>query len=453
MSAPVSVSADRPPEGMPTAGRAAVRGGVVGNYVDQLNIFLPVVALAPALPTLGGPHVAASAGAVVVVATLLGRPLGSMIFGRISDRAGRTTTTQVAIAGTAGCSLAIAAVPTHAQVGAAAIWLVVLLRLLGGIFLAGEYTSAIPLAMEWSRPRGRGLLSGLVMAMAPCAQATIALTTVGLIAALGPEGYAAWGWRISFAVGGLASLGLLAYYRAHVADAPDRGDLGRRLPGARPAGLREVLRGSYAGAFWQTFGLMTGLWLMTNMVVILLPRHLAELGHDAREVAMIAGGAAVAQALGMVLTGMASTRLGRRRFFVGWGLSAAVAGPLLWVAVSSGGAGARLLLTAAALQVLTVCGYGPVGAYLSERFPMHVRATAYGTAYSLSIVGPALFPWWLPPLQRAVGEGTAVVAVVALGGLLVAAMAARGPRLAPEELDAPVEELAQRSAGRAAVPA
>ena len=135
--------------GLPPTGRAAVRAGIVGNYVDQINIFLPVVALAPALVTLAGPHAGVTAGAVVIVATLLGRPIGAMLFGRIADRVGRTRTTQLAIGGTAACSLAIAAVPTHESIGVAAITAVVVLRLVGGALLAGEYTSAIPLAMEW----------------------------------------------------------------------------------------------------------------------------------------------------------------------------------------------------------------------------------------------------------------------------------------------------------------
>lgn len=95
----------------PAAGRAAVRAGVVGNYVDQINIFLPVLALAPALSTIAGPHAGATTGAFVVVATLLGRPIGAMLFGRLADRLGRTRTTKVAIAGTAACSLLIA--PVH----------------------------------------------------------------------------------------------------------------------------------------------------------------------------------------------------------------------------------------------------------------------------------------------------------------------------------------------------
>ncbi|KRE36161.1 MFS transporter [Janibacter sp. Soil728] len=432
---------------MPPAGRAAVRAGVVGNYVDQINIFLPVVALAPALVTLAGPHAGVTAGAVVIVATLLGRPIGSMVFGRISDRIGRTRTTKAAIAGTAVCSLAIAAVPTHESIGAAAIAIVVLLRFVGGIFLAGEYTSAIPLAMEWSAPRRRGMVSGLIMSMAPWAQSSIAFATAGLVALLGPQAYAEWGWRLAFVAGGCASVALLLYYSARVADAPHVVRQREQVEGGAPAsvGLRAVLGGVYAGAFWQIFGLMSGLWLMTNMVVILATGRLAaDHGLTGSEVAVVMGVASVSQAVVMSMTGHWSTLLGRRRFFVGWGVAAALSAPALWLATMSAGV-LPFVVGIAALQVVTVCGYGPVGAYLCERFPAHVRATGYGTAYSLSIVLPALWPWWLPTLESLLGPDVAVAVVLAAGGLLVAGCGALGPRLAPADLERDVEDLALAS--------
>ncbi|GAA8847779.1 hypothetical protein DUHN55_24540 [Helicobacter pylori] len=296
-------------------------------------------------------------------------------------------------------------------------------------------------------PRRRGLVSGLIMSMAPWAQSTIAFATAGLLAALGPQAYAEWGWRLAFVCGGLASLALLAYYSARVADAPqvvrqrEQADEGRA-----PAslGLRAVLGGAFAGAFWQIFGLMSGLWLMTNMVVIHATGRLsADPGSDGGEVALVMGIASVAQALVMSLTGHWSTLLGRRRFFVGWGLGAAVVAPLLWAGTMATQV-VPAVVGVALLQVVTVCGYGPVGAYLCERFPAHVRSTGYGTAYSLSIVVPALWPWWLAELQSVLGRDGSVAAVLVVGGLLVAGCGALGPRLAGPDLDRDVELVAQR---------
>lgn len=434
---------------MPRASRSAVRGGIWGNFVDQFNIFLPVTALGPALPSLAGPGLVGATAAYVVMATLVGRPLGAMVFGRISDLVGRTATTRVAIAGTAACTLGIALVPTHEQIGGWAIGLVIALRFVGGVFLAGEYTSAIPLAMEWSRPRDRGRASGLIMAMSPSAQATIALATLVLLTVLGPETYAAWGWRLSFLAGAAASLVMLVYYTRRVADAPVQHRSVTADTEPRP-GLREVLLGSWAGPFWQVFGLMTGLWIMTNMTVIVLAQRLvSDVGLTAAGVALAMAIASIGQAVMMALAGHWSTALGRRRFFVLWGSVALLAGPLLWWWITgSAGTAVAAGLAAAALQMVTVTAYGPVGAYINERFPTAVRATAYGTAYSLSIVVPALYPYYLPTLEAWWGRQGAPMVLLALGAVLVVGCGAWGPRLSASELDADLETVARRAVGR-----
>ena len=446
------------------ASRAALRAGVFGNFVDQVHIFLPLVALAPALPTIAGERALAVVGSWVVVATLLGRPVGAMVFGPLADRVGRTATTRVAILGTAACTAGIALVPSHASIGIASVVVILLLRFLGGVFLAGEYTAAIPLAMEWSPPRRRGLVSGLIMAMAPWAQAAIAGATAGLLWLLGPEQYAQWGWRVVFGAGAVASLGVYLYYARSVVDEPGAarrrevatahgqavavgagGQAGAVDGGGRPAvrrpGLVELLVGRHARSFWQVFGLMTGLWCLTNMVVIAVTGLLGtELGLGAGEVSLVMAAAAVAQALVMSVTGHLSTLTGRRVFFVGAGLVAAVAAPVLWWLTLAGAGGVAAGVVA--LQVVTVTAYGPVGAYLSERWPAEVRSTGYGTAYSLSIVLPALWPVWLPWVQGVVGERPAEMAVLAVGGLLVAGCGLLGPALRPPELHRSVEEVA-----------
>ena len=475
-----------PTQTLPPEGRAALRGGVLGNYVDQVHIFLPLLALAPALPTLAGPHAGAATGGLVVMAMLLGRPVGGIVFGRVADRWGRTRTTRLAITGTAACTGGIALVPPHEVVGSLAIALVLLLRLLGGIFIAGEYSAAIPLAMEWSRPRRRGLVSGLIMSMAPLAQASIAFTALAMLVGLGDDRYAAWGWRVPFVVGALASVGMLLYYRRLVTDSPTFHRSRRDTPAAAAPGLRDLILGRHAGAFWRMFGLMSGLWCLTNVTVILLAGVLAaRLGLAPRQVSVVMGVAALGQAVVMAVTGQLSSVLGRRRFFVVWGLLAAVAGPMLWLwlmpgsapwslsvggdagggAAAAGAAGAAgagavspgllaaVAVGAVALQVVTVCAYGPVGAYLSEGFPTAVRSTGYGTAYSLSIVIPALHPFYLPALGRLVGPDVAVVGFLALGGALVAGCAALGPALTPHDLDTVASEPTVGSRGAAEVDA
>lgn len=446
MSAPAPSPVLRSPHLLPPTGRAALRAGVVGNFIDNIHVFLPVTALAPAMLVLAGPAATASTAALIIVAMLLGRPVGGIVFGRISDRLGRTRTTRVAIGGTAACALAIAVIPSHDLLGGGTVALVLLLRFLGGIFVAGEYSAAIPLAMEWSPPRRRGLMSGLILSMAPWAQASIAFSVAVLLALLGPQQYAVWGWRALFVLGALLSLGMLLYYRRHVVDAPmppRRASVPRAGSTRSAPTLRGLLTGSWAPAFWQVFVLMTGLWLLTDTTVLLLTERLdQDSSLDPTAVPVVMGLASIAQALAMAAAGHLSTFTGRRRLLMIWGAAAAVAGPLLWWAAVSASTLAASAACAALLQVATVSAYGPISAYLSERFPTALRSTGYGAGYSLSLVLPALYPFYVPALAPLLGRHGGVMVLVVLGGVLVVVGAALGPRLSPRELDADLDTVA-----------
>ncbi|MFE7606022.1 MFS transporter [Brachybacterium paraconglomeratum] len=432
---------------LPPEGRAALRAGVVGNFIDNIHVFLPVTALAPAMLVIAGPSATASAAALIIVAMLLGRPVGGVVFGRIADRMGRTRTTRLAIAGTAACALAIALVPTHQVLGPGTVALILALRFLGGIFVAGEYSAAIPLAMEWSRPRRRGLMSGLILSMAPWAQATIAFAVAALLAMLGPEQYAVWGWRALFVAGATLSISMMLYYGRHVVDAPQaRRAPASAAPSAPRPGLRSLLTGRWASAFWAAFVLMTGLWLLTDSTVLLLTARLSTDSPIAPEaVPLVMGAASIAQALVMVLAGHLSSLVGRRLLLVVWGAVAGLVGPVLWWAAVTAPTLAVAALLAALLQVATVSAYGPIAAYLSERFPTAIRSTGYGSAYSLSLVLPALYPFYVPALEPLLGRHTTVMGMVALGGLLVVVGALLGPRLSPREIDADLDTVAERS--------
>lgn len=432
---------------LPPEGRAALRAGVVGNFIDNIHVFLPVTALAPAMLVIAGPSATASAAALIIVAMLLGRPVGGVVFGRIADRMGRTRTTRLAIAGTAACALAIALVPTHQVLGPGTVALILALRFLGGIFVAGEYSAAIPLAMEWSMPRRRGLMSGLILSMAPWAQATIAFAVAALLAMLGPEQYAVWGWRALFVAGATLSISMMLYYGRHVVDAPQaRRAPASAAPSAPRPGLRSLLTGRWASAFWAAFVLMTGLWLLTDSTVLLLTARLSTDSPIAPEaVPLVMGAASIAQALVMVLAGHLSSLVGRRLLLVVWGAVAGLVGPVLWWAAVTAPTLAVAALLAALLQVATVSAYGPIAAYLSERFPTAIRSTGYGSAYSLSLVLPALYPFYVPALEPLLGRHATVMGMVALGGLLVVVGALLGPRLSPREIDADLDTVAERS--------
>src|SRR3569833_1928441 len=245
--------------------RAAVRGGALAYFVDQFDIYLPIVVLAPAT-------IYFQSASLVVASTLIGRPLGAVIFGHFADTIGRKRTTLVAVGGFGTITLATACLPGHETIGMWSVGRLSGRRFADGIFLGGEYTTAVPLAMEWSPKHKRGLYASIITSTSPAAYAVIAAITLLMLQLLPSAGlhsaYVQWGWRVPFLVGALLSALLFRYYLKQVHEPP------AELTGERhklPFG-RLLVR--YPRALAQAFVLMTGTWLATNMEAAVTPAQL-----------------------------------------------------------------------------------------------------------------------------------------------------------------------------------
>src|SRR5437762_13571666 len=149
-----------PSEELTPQGKKAITGAFFGLAVDFYDIYLPTVALTPAIiyffPKNLHLQTAATLNFIVFAVTLIGRPLGAFIFGHFGDVVGRRRTTLFAVGGFGAMTLLLALLPGSAPWGCAAIALLVRFRLIDGVFLGGEYTSANPLAMEACPKRLRG---------------------------------------------------------------------------------------------------------------------------------------------------------------------------------------------------------------------------------------------------------------------------------------------------------
>jgi MFS family permease len=414
-------------------GRAALRGGIFGYYADQFDIFVPIVTLAPAMIYFQSADTSATAAAWIAAgvfaSTLVARPLGAAVFGHFADKVGRRITTMIAVAGFGVSTLLIGLLPGHQHIGSWAIVALIGLRFVAGIFLGGEYSTAVPLAMEWSPRHKRGLASGLITSTSPAATATIAGLTLLLLSVLPSAGldsaYVQWGWRIPFFIGALLAVGLFVYYLRNVEEAPsfDAGE-------ASGSPLRELLGGRHRRALLQVFVLMTGTWILTNMAVAVLPATLKnDVGLDDRSVTVIMMIAPLACIGGFLVCAVLSQRIGRRRFYIGFGVVAAVLASACYLGITTLGADDVVLAgaLAAAMQVLSLSHFGPIAAYITERFPASIRATGYGVGYSLALIVPAFYAFYLSGLSAVIGAALAPAVLIALGGALVTIGAALGP--------------------------
>lgn len=126
------------------------------------------------------------------------RPLGALVFGWFGDRTGRKTTFLVTITLMGVATVAIGLLPDYEQIGLAAPILLLIMRVLQGFALGGEYGGAAIYVAEHSPQKKRGLLTGWI-------QTTAAFGLIGALSAIlitrqivGAEAFDEWGWRIPF---------------------------------------------------------------------------------------------------------------------------------------------------------------------------------------------------------------------------------------------------------------
>ena len=134
------------------------------------------------------------------------RPLGALIFGRIGDRSGRKGAFLITVIMMGGATFAIGLLPSYAQAGILAPILLILMRIVQGIALGGEYGGAAIYVAEHAETHNRGQATAWIQTSAAFGLFGALLVILGTRLAVGPEVFDAWGWRVPF----LFSAGLLA---------------------------------------------------------------------------------------------------------------------------------------------------------------------------------------------------------------------------------------------------
>jgi MFS family permease len=134
------------------------------------------------------------------------RPFGALVFGRIGDLVGRKNTFLVTMGIMGLSTFLVGLLPSYATAGVAAPLALVLLRLLQGLALGGEYGGAATYVAEHAPDNKRGLYTSFIQTTATLGLFAALLVVIGVRVGLGEEAFAAWGWRVPF----LVSIVLLA---------------------------------------------------------------------------------------------------------------------------------------------------------------------------------------------------------------------------------------------------
>jgi len=147
------------------------------------------------------------------------RPFGALVFGRIGDLVGRKNTFLVTMGIMGLSTFVVGLLPNYASIGVAAPILLVLLRLLQGLALGGEYGGAATYVAEHAPDHRRGFYTSFIQTTATLGLFAALLVVIGVRLALGEEAFADWGWRVPF-LGSIVLLAVSLWIRLQLAESP-----------------------------------------------------------------------------------------------------------------------------------------------------------------------------------------------------------------------------------------
>jgi MFS family permease len=147
------------------------------------------------------------------------RPLGALVFGVIGDRIGRKAAFLTTVSLMGAATFLIGFLPSYGQAGSLGPILLILLRILQGIALGGEYGGAAIYVAEHAPNKRRGASTGWIQASASFGLLAALLVIVATRAWVGEDAFAAWGWRVPFLVSAVL-LATSVWMRAKLGESP-----------------------------------------------------------------------------------------------------------------------------------------------------------------------------------------------------------------------------------------
>jgi MFS family permease len=252
------------------------------------------------------------------------RPFGAILFGRLGDMVGRKHTFLITIVIMGVATALVGILPSYASIGVAAPIALVVLRLLQGLALGGEYGGAATYVAEHAPPGKRGLYTSWIQTTATLGLFLSLLVILGCRSLLGPQ-FETWGWRIPFLLS-IILLAISVYIRLQLSESPvfmemkAAGTISRapltdsfaRWPNLKIVLL--ALLGATAGqaVVWYG-GQFYSLFFLTQTLKV-----------DAQTANLLVAGALVLATPFFVVFGWLSDRIGRKKIVLGGCLLAAV---------------------------------------------------------------------------------------------------------------------------------
>jgi metabolite-proton symporter len=375
--------------------RRVVMASLIGTTIEWYDFFLYGSAAALVFNRLFFPEQDPLTGTMLAFGTyalgFVARPVGGIVFGHYGDRIGRKRLLMLSLILMGVATVLIGLLPTYAQIGVWAPIALIVLRLVQGFAVGGEWGGAVLMAAEHGDAARRGFWASWPQA-GVAAGNLLAAGVLALMAAFQSEAdFLSWGWRVPFVLSVLlVAVGWYIRNRVSESRAFEEAIEEAGHPPKLPAidVLRERPMGVLVGS-----GLRVGENISYYILTVFSLTYLVDVAAESRSLALNAllVGAAV-QFFAIPLFAALSDRIGRRPVYALGAFGLAAWSFALFPLLGSGSS-AEVTLALVVGLVLHGAMYGPQAAMIAELFPTRIRYSGASIAYQLtSIVAGSLAP-------------------------------------------------------------
>ncbi|WP_209325924.1 MFS transporter [Brevibacterium renqingii] len=364
--------------------RRVSAGSLIGTAIEWYDYFIYGLIAALAFNELFFPTFDPAVGTIVAFLSFaigfVARPVGSIVFGHLGDKIGRRNTLIATVVVMGISSGAIGLLPTYSTIGVLAPILLVVLRIIEGMSVGGEWGGAVLMVVEHAPPEKRAFYGAMPQYGSPIGNLGSS-GVVALVTLLPHDQFIAWGWRVPFLLSFLF-MGIALYIRFKVDETPEfrkivQQDRTVKVP------LFHVLRTN-----WRRVLIGVCASLVGSAPFYLLTTFIVNFGTETLHLA--AGILLTGTMLGAVLEGIAiffGGQLGDR--FTPWKavgttalISVLLAFPLMALV---GTASPPLVIIGIGVGIgLLGLPYGALGSMMADMFPDRSRYTAVAVSYNVS---------------------------------------------------------------------
>ncbi|NJQ01697.1 MFS transporter [Streptomyces zingiberis] len=427
-----STSSPTPPPAPPSGAagdpqqlRRAVASSFIGSVIEYYDFLLYGTASAVVFNQIFFSDLDPLAGTVASFGTFavgyLARPLGGLVFGHFGDRLGRKQMLVITMVLMGVASFLIGCLPTSEQIGSWAAVLLVILRVVQGVAVGGEWGGAVLVSAEHARTR-RGLWASFTNAGAPCGMVLSTAAFTATSSLTGDEQFLAWGWRIPFLLSAVL-LGVGLFVRLKVAETPvftaAAGEAASASAPRPQLPLLDVLR-NHPRNLLLAVGVGLGAFVAQGALTTYLIAYAVQAGQPRQAVLNALTLSSALAVIGILGWSALSDRVGRRPVVLSGAVLMGAFSFALFPLVDSGSVALLTLAVVVGQSVLHPMMYGPLAALCTELFSTRSRYTGASLGYQLAGMGAGFGPLIFAEVQRASsGGGGTLISLVMAGFCLL----------------------------------